>query len=109
MPTRPSQLLLLFFLLLSLATCSYLEMQLIRSPQQSESVSLSPVQCNRLSVNNEADFKELCYEKDITYSIPFIIEGTHYSLAADFTTPISWIKGKSCKIQSTGKRCQRLT
>ena len=33
----------------------------------------------------------------------------HYSLAADFTTPLSWVKHKECKIEGTHKRCHRMT
>jgi len=69
-------------------------MPLVRTPAPGSSISFTPVTCHNGTVSNEADFKEICYEKDITYSIPFIIHDTHYSLSADFTTPLSWIKGK---------------
>ena len=32
-----------------------------------------------------------------------------YSLSADFTTPISWIKGVNCVIEGTNQKCNRLT
>jgi hypothetical protein len=95
--------------LLCLSLCSYLELPLVRTQQQAQAVSEAGTPCSNQTVSNEADYREICYEKDITYSIPFIIEQKHYSLAADFTTPLSWIKGRDCKVEGTARRCHRLT
>jgi hypothetical protein len=53
---------------------------------------------NESSINQDAEYKEICYEKDISYVIPFIKDNQHVAIAADFTAPISWIKGPDCKI-----------
>jgi hypothetical protein len=40
--------------------------------------------------------------------MPFVKDGLHLGLAADFTIPISWIKGKSCKIANSTAKCSRI-
>ena len=37
-----------------------------------------------------------------------MFDQNHYSLSADFTIPLSWIKSKDCKIEGEGKRCHRM-
>lgn len=84
-------------------------MPLVRTPPQSSYEHFTPIKCHPPVNNSDAEYTEICYEKDITYSIPFIKDGLHYSLSADFTTPISWIKAKGCKVESTHEKCHRVT
>jgi hypothetical protein len=100
---------LLLSLLLTLALGSYLEFKLLRLPHKSQPFKFEPVTCkNESSINQDAEYKEICYEKDISYVIPFIKDGQQYGMSADFTAPISWIKGPDCKIEGTNTKCKRL-
>lgn len=54
----------------------------------------------------EGEYLELCYDKDITYSLKFQIDERMYYISIDLTTPISWIKDMAmCQIMGLGKRC----
>jgi hypothetical protein len=32
----------------------------------------------------------------------------HLAISADFTAPISWIKGPDCKVEGTKNKCKRI-
>lgn len=99
----------LILLLLTLASSSYLEFQLIRTPAQGAKGDIAPIVCkDEASINQEAEYKEVCYEKDISYNMPFIKENQHVLFAADLTAPLSWIKGPDCIVEGTSQKCKNI-
>jgi hypothetical protein len=38
--------------------------------------------------------------------MPFQKDGRHIAMAADFTTPISWMKGENCTIDGSSYKCK---
>lgn len=88
----------ILLLILALTSSSYLEFQLIRTPSQGPRGDLDPIACRDEKSIQDADYKEVCYEKDISYNIPFVRDGQHVAFSADFTAPLSWIKGPDCII-----------
>lgn len=96
-------------LTIGFTSASYLEMPLVRRPDRSTKFNFTSIKCHSLNFTDDNEYKEICFQKDISYSIPFIKDNSHYSLAADFTIPLSWIKGKQCQIESTAKKCNRVT
>lgn len=101
--------LLLLLVILTLASSSYLEFQLVRTPSQGPRGDLSPIACrDESAINQDADYKEVCYEKDISYNIPFIRDKEHVAFSADLTAPLSWVKGPDCVIEGTTQKCTNL-
>jgi len=101
---------LLITLLLAVAYTRYLEMGLVRRAPTKEKAKLDAIQCTPADkINQDADYKEICYEKDIAYTIPFVHNGSITYLAADFTTPISWLKGPDCVVEGTKHLCSPIT
>ena len=83
---------LIICLLLHAFDCFY-EIELFRNPEKSKFYN-KKWQINDCT-NNEDE--EPCYYKDIAYTLHLYYEHSIYSLSADLTAPISWIKGKNCK------------
>lgn len=54
------------------------------------------------------NYQEICYEKDMAYSIPMIFNNQVQLLSVDTTAPISWVKGSKCYIEGTTKKCSLL-
>lgn len=72
----------------------------------SERHELQPISCkSAAAINKDAEYKEICFEKDIAYIMPFERAGKHIALAADLTTPLSWIKAEGCVIDGTADKC----
>jgi hypothetical protein len=100
----------LALLLLWAVSGSYLEFPLIRQPAGTASIELEPITCkNETTINQDAEYKEVCYEKDISYLIPFLKDRQHIALAADLTAPLSWIKGPDCEVEGTSQKCKMVT
>ena len=38
--------------------------------------------------------------------MPFVRDGRTVALAADFTTPLSWMKGDDCAIEGSSEKCK---
>jgi hypothetical protein len=38
--------------------------------------------------------------------MPFQKDGRHIAMAADFTTPISWMKGDNCNVDGSAEKCK---
>jgi hypothetical protein len=88
---------------------SYLELPLIRIESEDQHYTHSPIVCkNETTLNQDAEYKEICYEKDISYSIPFINNDQHVAMSVDLTIPISWIKSPDCRIEGSNKQCTRI-
>jgi hypothetical protein len=45
----------------------------------------------------------VCYPKDIAWCVELIHNEKIYSMAVDFTIPISWIKNQNCETDNGGK------
>lgn len=67
------------------------------------------ISCSPINSTDEREYKEICFQKDLAYSIPFINDNKHFALAADFTTPLSWIKGTQCQVDGIAQKCHRIT
>lgn len=94
-------------LMVGLACSSYLEFQLMRLPGVPPSGKREPIHCkDEKELKQDADYQEVCYEKDIAHVIPMVKNNETAMIAADFSTPISWLKGPDCVIDKTNKPCR---
>jgi hypothetical protein len=75
-------------------------------PYRNGKHEMQPISCkSEANLNQDAEYKEICFEKDIAYIMPFQRAGRHLAMAADFTTPISWTKADNCNIDNTNEKC----
>lgn len=92
-------------MLLGQADC-YLQFKLERIPRETKKLKEQQFRCPQsLSTISDQDYKQVCYDKDISYSFQISKDGSSYMISADLTTPISWFKGKQCIIKDTDKKC----
>jgi hypothetical protein len=100
---------ILVICLIYLSQSSYLEFPLIRSKLRSDHYQNEPIVCkNETTLNHDAEYHEVCFEKDISHSIMFMNNEQHVMMAIDLTAPISWIKGPDCKIEGSTHPCKRV-
>ena len=51
------------------------------------------------------EYDELCYFKDISYSIELFQNNKLHHIAIDLTSPYSWLKSDQCTVVETGTKC----
>ena len=99
----------LILLIVLVSSSTYLEMQMVRIPSAQRKQQIQSINCkDEKDLEEDAQYREVCYEKDIAYAIRFRNEEGHLAMAADFTTPLSWVKGADCKIEGSSDKCTHL-